>query len=67
MRGPWVWPPSAALEGGAHWMAVRGADVPDNGRDGVERSGTKPIGPLTALRLDNEASFIRHLKELTYD
>ena len=37
-------------------MAVREADVPDNGRDGVERSGTEPDGPLTALRLDNETS-----------
>ena len=35
----------------------------DNGRDGVERSGTEPIGPLTALRLDNEISVLLDIKK----
>lgn len=50
VRWPWVWPPSAALEGGARWLAVLEEDEPDGGRDGVERSETEPIGHLTALR-----------------
>ena len=32
-----MWPPSAALEGGARWLAVRAADEADSGRDEVER------------------------------
>ena len=35
---------------GARWLAVLEEDEPDGGRDGVERSGTEPIGHLTALR-----------------
>ena len=45
-----MWPSSAALEEGARWPAVRTADEPDSGKDGVERSGTEPPGRLTALR-----------------
>ena len=59
VRWPWVWPPSAALEGGARWPAVRAADEQDSGRDGVERSGTEPIGHLTALRRTFEFSGLK--------
>ena len=54
MRWPGVWPSSTALEEGARWPAVRTADEPDSGKDGVERSGTEPPGRLTALRRGRE-------------
>ena len=41
------------------WPAVRAADEQDSGRDGVERSGTEPIGHLTALRRTFEFSGLK--------
>ena len=42
---PVVWPPSAALEGGAQsWR-----EAPAHGRDGVERSGTEPTGRVPPI------------------
>ena len=60
-----MWPSSAALEEGARWPAVRTADEPDSGKDGVERSGTEPPGRLTALRRGRAIlHFVQNDKEI---